>query len=127
MTKDEVNYKLIAERIKEFRKAKKISQMKLADLTDLAVQHISNIETGRKKPSLAVIIIIANALEVTADDLLAGNIIYAKGQYNKDVELLLEDCTPYEKRVVTKIMTASKEALRLSEGLDGDPRTYIFR
>lgn len=126
MLKDNVNYELIADRIKEVRKLKKISQLKLADKAELTVQHISNIETCKKGVSLESLIAIANALEVGTDDLLAGNLIYDEYAYNVDAELLWADCTLYERRVVTKIMTAAKDALRSSEGINGDPRNTIF-
>ncbi|SNU04566.1 DNA-binding transcriptional regulator, XRE-family HTH domain [Lachnospiraceae bacterium] len=126
MLKDNVNYELIADRIREMRKLKKISQLKLAEKAELTVQHISNIETCKKGVSLESLIAIANALEVGTDDLLAGNLVYDEDTFNLDIELLWSDCTLYERRVLTKILTAAKDALRSSEGINGDPRNKIF-
>lgn len=126
MAKNDVNYKLIGQRIKELRKEKSVSQMELAEKADLAVQYISNVETCTRKASLAALVSIANALNVGMDDLLIGNLTYEKRMYKNDVDVILKDCSLYEKRVISRVMSATKESLRLSEGLNGDPRKKIF-
>lgn len=126
MTKYDINYELIGERIKELRKGKKVSQMELAEKADLAVQHISNIETNTRKASLAALISIANALGVGMDDILVGNLTYEEKMYHSDADVLLKDCSLYERRVISRVMAATKEALRASEGINGDPRKKIF-
>jgi transcriptional regulator with XRE-family HTH domain len=64
---------LIGSRVKEFRKRARFTQENLAEYTNLTVQHIGNIETGRKCASLDTIIEIADALGATVDLLLLGN------------------------------------------------------
>lgn len=126
MTKNDVNYNLIGQRIKELRKEKNLSQMELAEKADLAVQYISNVETATRKASLAALVSIANALNVGMDDLLIGILTYDERMYKDDVNVILNDCSLYEKRVISRVMSATKESLRLSEGLNGAPRNKIF-
>ena len=67
------NTLLIGRRVKEFRRRAHFTQEKLAEYTDLSVQHIGNIEKGRKQASLSSFIRIADALGITTDLLLLGN------------------------------------------------------
>lgn len=62
--------KSVGRNIKKYRTEKKISQEKLAELTDLSPNYISMIERADKTPSLMTLVNIANALDVTADMLL---------------------------------------------------------
>lgn len=52
--------------IKKYRNEKKLSQSTLAELTDLSVDYISLIETGKRTPSLKSLLKIAEVLEVEA-------------------------------------------------------------
>lgn len=64
---------LIGAQVKRFRKMACFTQENLAECTSLTVQHIGNIETGRKGASVESLIGIAEALDVTVDILLRGN------------------------------------------------------
>ena len=68
------NLLLIGSRVKKYRRRARLTQENLAELTNLTVQHIGNIETGRKSPSIDSLIGIADALGITADLLLLGNL-----------------------------------------------------
>ena len=48
-------------------------QNMLAERLDLSNNYLSSIERGKEKPSLEVIVNICNALQVTPDYLLMGN------------------------------------------------------
>ena len=69
----ELNYKAVGKRIKIARIHADMTQEALAGKIDLSPSHISNIETGTTKVSLATIANIANARSVTVDDLLFAN------------------------------------------------------
>lgn len=62
--------KKIGRRIKAAREAKKLTQEQLAELVDLSPMHMSVLERGHKPPKLETLVIIANALDVSADNLL---------------------------------------------------------
>ncbi|MCC8013713.1 MAG: helix-turn-helix transcriptional regulator, partial [Eubacterium sp.] len=97
------DYKLIGKRIKEIRLRCSITQEKLAEGSNVSVPYISYIESGTKKPSLDVLIRIANVLEVTVDEILVGNIFYKPTDYRHDFDELLEICTQNEKRIILKM------------------------
>lgn len=69
MKKDELN-KLYIENIKRIRTEKKLSQEKLAELSNLSSPFISDIENGKKWGSFETLVSIANALEVEPYELL---------------------------------------------------------
>ena len=68
-----VDLSLIGSRVRKFRKRAGFTQENLAERTNLSVQHIGNIETGRKRARIDTLIKIADALGVTVDLLLLGN------------------------------------------------------
>ena len=57
--------------IRELRKAKQISQEKLADLSKLDRSFISLLECGHKQPSLITIFQLAKALNFSASKILS--------------------------------------------------------
>lgn len=114
-----INYSLIGNRIKTARKAKGLSQSELSELIDKSVGYMSYIETGSKKPSLETLIQIANALDVTIDELLSDNLVAASPVSNTQINQLLSDCSAFEKRVILLLVQSIKEAIRTSKPLMG--------
>lgn len=112
-----INYSLIGNRIKAARKAKGLSQSELSELIDRSVGYMSYIETGSKKPSLETLIQIANALDVTIDELLSDNLAAASPVSNTQINQLLSDCSAFEKRVILLSVQSLKEAIRTSKPL----------
>lgn len=45
----EIDYTAIGKRVKKFRKSRRLSQEQLAELLDISVPHMSNIENGKTK------------------------------------------------------------------------------
>ena len=70
------------------------------------------IENGRRRVSLDALIRIANILGVTVDELLNGNQMYNPTEYQTDIDLLLADCSNYEKRIIYEVAKAVKTILR---------------
>jgi putative transcriptional regulator len=62
-------FKQFGTTVKEFRKAKKISQLQLAGLCDLDIRTIQRIEKGEFNPSLKIIYRIANAFGLSITEL----------------------------------------------------------
>ncbi len=56
--------------MKRIRAKKKMSQGDIARALEVDRGYISNIENGKKNPTLATVAKIANALGVSADELL---------------------------------------------------------
>jgi len=59
--------KQIGKRIRCLRKSKRITQEKLAEMIDVSVPYISNIENGKVTASAEIIVRLAEALGTSAD------------------------------------------------------------
>ena len=66
-----LNYDSIGKNIRSYRIKRKLRQEDLAEITDLSVTYIGMVERGEKIPALETFIKILNALEVSADIILA--------------------------------------------------------
>lgn len=64
------NMKKIGVQIANWRKAKKLTQMNLADQLGVSYQAVSNWERGETMPDIAKIPELASILEVSIDELL---------------------------------------------------------
>ena len=60
----------LGENIRMFRQEKEMTIAELSDKCAMSPSWISNIETGKRTPSLPVFVKIANGLDVATDDLL---------------------------------------------------------
>lgn len=65
-----MNVKAVGQRIRAKREQEHMTQEYLAELIDVSPNHISVIERGIKIPRLDTFVAIANALAVSADELL---------------------------------------------------------
>lgn len=64
---------MIGENIRALRQRRKLSQEKLARLTDISLNTLTKIESGfTKRPSIQTIHKIAKALGVSLDELVEG-------------------------------------------------------
>ena len=103
-----LNYENIGNRIKKARSRKDITQQELSGIVNISVSHLSNIETGKTIASLEVMFQLANALEVSVDELLRDDISmdYSAEKY------ILHDCDEYERFVIREVMSCVKKSLR---------------
>lgn len=108
----ELDYKDIGRRICHRRKALGYTQQKLAEMSNQEPSNISHIERGATKLGLPTLVSIANALGVSADDLLCGSILAADISFDKEATKLLSDCTHAERKIIIGTMQALKENLR---------------
>lgn len=102
----------IGVRVRRHRKQNGLSQEELAERTETSRVYISNIERGEATPSLEVLLSIANALSVSADDLLAGNLLSANTDSTDEEMDILFDCSQEESRILLESMKAIKQVLR---------------
>ena len=110
--KDTINYKLVGTRISDWRKRLNITQDDLAFLTGISIPYISEIENGKKRPSLDIIVAVSDAIGVTVDELLSGNMLSSSSDYQTDIDYLLSDCTSEERQFIYEMLRALKESLR---------------
>lgn len=111
----EPDYKAIGQRIRIARIRLSKTQESIADAIDVTPAHMSNIETGKTKVSLPTLISIANALNVSMDDLLCDNLKESRVVFEGEVKNLFSDCNDYELRFLADLLKSAKEALRRNE------------
>lgn len=61
---------LLGQNIKKYRKEKRLSQNKLAEMIDLSREHLACVETGKEYISLRKLFLIADILEVPLSELI---------------------------------------------------------
>jgi transcriptional regulator with XRE-family HTH domain len=97
-----INYKKMGKRIKSARKKKKFTQERLAEITGLSNNYISNIERGSSIPSIDTLIKICNSLNVTPDFVLLDSIYTSKEYLKDEIAKKLEKCNDKNIRLVSK-------------------------
>ena len=106
-----IDYESIGKRIKHYRTEKRLSQEDLGNIVAVNNEHISRIEGGKKNLSLELLILIANALDVSADDLLTDNLKHSSSPVGTEIHDLLLDCNHDEKAILTRTLTFLKGLL----------------
>ena len=72
-----MDLKAVGQRIKDAREEKNLTQEELAALVNLSSTHVSVIERGLKVTKLDTFVAIANALDVSADELLVDVVAHS--------------------------------------------------
>ena len=85
--------KLLGRRIKEIRKAKNLTQEKLAELIDIETCSLSAIEIGRHYPSMPTIVKIAEKLDVELKNLFEFGHIKSKKEKIEFIKQKLDELT----------------------------------
>ncbi len=122
-----LNLKLVGRRIKEVRTKRKMSQKTLANRADISDPYLCNIECGKKTASMDVLVRIANALDTSVDDLLAGVQQNNNYCYEDEVSKMMNDCSSYEKRIIYETVKALKKSLRDNKPIIEDEIVYSIQ
>jgi transcriptional regulator with XRE-family HTH domain len=99
-----VDYESMGRIIRKLREEKQISQEEFGSILLTSNVHISNIETGSRAPSLDLFVAIANALDVSADDLLIDSLNHSSSDAGKEVHSLLMTCNHDEKEMLIRTL-----------------------
>ena len=106
-----MNYYAIGQRIRKIRKAHGLSQEKLSEQIGISVTHMSHIETGNTKLSLAVLVDLASVLEVRTDDLLYDSSPVERNTSIDAIVQILDTCTTQQIRIIEDVLRATKTSL----------------
>ena len=82
----------------------------LASTVGISNPHMSNIERGKTKVSLATLIDIANALDTTFDALIC-NLVKGKVVFDEEISQELEECSEEDIRIVYDMVKALVKSL----------------
>lgn len=85
-----IDYALIGFRIGERRRALGLKQAELAKRLDVSAKYISNIETGKKHPSLELLLKICDVLNASCDYFLHG---YIRSTPEENIYDALQHCS----------------------------------
>ena len=107
----EPDYCAIGKRIQKTRKSQKITQEKLAELTNLSPSHMSHIETGNTKLSLQVLVDIASTLSVQTDELLYELPAQNTHALKQELADLLMTCSPREINILLDVLKSVRVSL----------------
>ena len=83
-----IDYVALGKRLREARKAQKLSQEKLGELCDISTAHIGHIERGTRIPSLDVLFRLSVELQVGLDELVCDSRDDCNGVF-KSISVLL--------------------------------------
>lgn len=105
------DYKALGKRISNARKQAGITQEALGEQLNMTRKHISVIESAIKRPSLDALVDIANALDVSTDDLLVDSLMHSTSISNSEIHRLLLDCNEIEQEILTRMVKELKAIL----------------
>ena len=111
MGENGMDYYKIGMRIRAIRKAKRLSQEQLAEMADISVVHMSHIETGNTKMSLAVLVALARALDVSTDFILFGSLENLREEVGGEIVDLLHSVPTEQMCVLRDVLKATKTSI----------------
>ena len=62
--------KKLSQEIRKSRIHKKLSQEKLAELVDISINHMNNIENMRSNPTITIVINLCRVLDINLNELI---------------------------------------------------------
>ena len=99
-----IDYEALGKRISNARKQTGITQEALGEQLNMTRKHISVIEAAINRPSLDTLVDIANALNVSADDLLVDSLTHSASTADSEIHRLLLDCNTLEQEILTRMV-----------------------
>ena len=94
-----MDYVALGKNIKKLRLMAGLKQSELAEKCDCSDSHIGQIERSDSIPSLEMVVRIANALDVSVDQLVCHDLKYPERVYLKEISERLDQYS-FEKRIV---------------------------
>lgn len=110
-----MNLKAIGGRIKAAREKKGLTQESLSEIVDLSPMHMSVIERGVKTTKLDTFIRIANALGVSADELLQDVVDHSTESISGELYNMIQELPRQEQQKLLYCIKAYIEACAMAE------------
>ena len=107
-----IDYVSLGKRIRDIRKKKGLTQALLAEKSGVEPSNVSHIERAATKLSLPTLVSIANALEVSLDELVYDSLIKNTHISISSIDALLDDCTAAELKAIAEVIKTTKAVLR---------------
>ncbi len=97
-----LDYLIIGRRIRYYRQTKRITQEELAFRIGSSAAYISNIESGKKKPSLQKLAEISDVLKITVNDLIYNPDIRPDSLSSPELSELISKCSIEKQEQILK-------------------------
>lgn len=110
-----VDYRDLGMRIRKKREEAGLSQADLAAGAKLSTQHISNVENAKSKIGLEKLVMVANVLGTSLDELICGSIKNSRPIYQSDVADMIAEFSDVEMRVLPEYLRCFDSAYHLLE------------
>ncbi len=112
----EVDMISLGKRIRNIRKRKKWTLEMLSERTGFSIVLLSQIENGTRTGKLDTLITIANALEVSIEDILIDSLLFTnagnRSKHEDDLSYLFLDCSENESRFLIKNAENVKDLIK---------------
>lgn len=99
-------------RIQNARQNAHLSQEELAAILGISRPFLAYIEIGARLPGLETFLEIANALEISANDLLLDSLVNSGDAVDNDLQYLLLDCSTAETAIIKETVKSLKNSLQ---------------
>lgn len=100
----EINYKLLGKRVVAKRTEHNLMQKDLAEKLGIAVNHLSDVERGVKKPSLELLVRISSQLDTPVDYFLMDSPhICCQYVINEEIASVLKECNPQALQIIYQL------------------------
>lgn len=99
-----IDYKLIGNRIKNFRVTRNLTQEEVAEQADISIVYLSKIENGRAKPTLEVYAGICSALKCDLASIFCNASMESKYYQCDQVLDLFQACSPKVKPIALQLL-----------------------
>lgn len=106
----------LGNRIRDARERRHLTQEKISEIVDISPTHMSVIERGVKGMKLSTFIKIANALDVSADELLQDELTHETQLHCIFLYELIDELPAEEQRKLVHMLKAYVEAFRKFSG-----------
>jgi len=107
----EMDYVDLGKRVRAYRMAKNWTQEYLAREIGVSTSFIGHIERGSRKASIDTLVQLANALEISTDDLLAGSL-----ERKKEDWLRVRTLTNSQKTAMKQMLFTLQEQIAIWDG-----------
>lgn len=101
-----IDTQVLAERIRRLRHQRNLTQEQLAELADLSSVYVSNVECGKRVPSLDTMLIFCHVLKCTPDELLDGFYPEKSDPTPAEIKKLFDHSTDSEKQFMLSVCSA---------------------
>lgn len=103
-----LNVKQLGASIKKARLEKGLTQEQLAELVNITPVHIKQLESGRRKPSVDLLYLLARTLNLSIDSVFFKERVKGTDLQDK-IERSLVNCSLHELHVIYSTITAMTE------------------